>query len=605
MGVISVITLLLVLPGFANVIARAADTASDASGVTDSSELATSLDAMSIANQAESGDSETATTNAEKTATTTSTSSEASRSSEDNAASSATSSTASSQALKTRSMVTKAESTTPAGTLGTVKWWVTPATGSTTITTKWVLHLSGGDFQGTVGNLTSGSPWNDLASSITEVSIDGEITASAATKYDYLFAGLYAVSHIDHLENLNLKNVTSLNSMFSGDSLLSSVDMSQNDFSSVTSMNSLFYLDTHLGLAEDNVTVLTDAVKLNGKTFTSMTSMISMFYYCSRLTSVNFKDWDVSTVQSYVSMFMNCSRLTALDLSTWKMSPNAKLSSMFSGMSALRHLVLGENTLLTGSGLPTVSSTAPYNGTWVLQGTNQMYTSAELMAQYDGHTMAGDYYWATDAQVQVNYQDALGTAVHKSTVMYGADGGPYETTPLDIDGYQLVTTPSNTKGTYQSGKTIEVTYVYAALGPAFTETMTAFNFGNHKISNEEQIYDLTSKTGDLKIKNYGTAGWSLSAQLTKPFTGTTTGASLDATLLYQNAAGERATIGTTQPVQLIADTTSGSGEVNVSENWLSTGTEGLKLKVAGGTVPRQDTYTAEVSWSLTNGVENK
>lgn len=613
---------LVILVGTPVNLANAATDSSVSNAVTSSTSLSVaSTSAMSIANRADDSSDTTATSQALQTSSTDTPVAESENATDESAA--ATSSSSSTSSTKQATKASTDAAPIASGTLGTVKWSIDPETNPTGTGNAYnVLHLGAGNFGSalTAYQAKGNSPWAAYNEKTMAIVVDGTITANAGTSYSYLFSGLASVSSITGLEKMSFTGVTNLDSMFWGDGALATIsDLSNADFSSVTSMNGTFNgcspLQT-LNVSNWDVSHVTnmDTLFYNcGKLTTldvsrwnvsNVTSMATTFGNCSSLAALDVSRWNVGNVASFRSVFLNCSGISSLDLASWQMKSGAATGSMLMNMSALRHLKLGTGTVITGAGLPTVSSTSPYNGKWVLQGTNQMYTSTELMAQYTGGTMAGDYYWASDATVTVKYVDESGTELHDSTMMYGAPGGSYTTTPLEIDGYQVVTTPTNATGTYQSGTSITVTYVYSPQGAAFSGLLTTFDFGKHPISSVTETYGLASKTGDLKIKSPGSTGWTLSAKLETPFKGKNTGTILNATLLYQDAAGVQTTIGTDQPAQLMTSTGTTNQEINVSGNWLN-GTEGLKLKVPAGAVMYQDSYTGTVTWNLTNGVDNK
>ena len=71
------------------------------------------------------------------------------------------------------------------------------------------------------------------------------------------------------------------------------------------------------------------------------TSCANMFAHCSKITSIDFSNLDVSGVTSMSSMFFGCSGLTSLDLSSWNTSKVTDMSSMFAKCSKLANLDVG------------------------------------------------------------------------------------------------------------------------------------------------------------------------------------------------------------------------------------------------------------------------
>lgn len=586
LATVAIVASMLILPG-AKIKAFAETTATTEATNAESVAATSSANSISESNAIAQPFTDETSSDTEKTsASMTDETSESVNESSSSSQTSTSSSTKSAKKLQTRAVAADDASVTAekTGVLGTVHWSLENG----------VLTLSGGSFENSLQAYNNVSPWTDIKDQVKSINISGKITADYGADYSYLFALFGALQSVKNMNNLDLSNVTNVFMMFWLDNALTSIDVSDAQVGNVTNMGGMF----------STCGSLTSLDVSNWDT-SSVINFDNLFFNCTKLVNPNVSNWDVSRGTSFKGMFSYNKGLTSLDISGWHMSSSAVLTGMLTSTSNLSHLKLGTNTRLATVGLPEVPSTGTnYNGTWMTPQGNTTYTSTQLMANYDGSTMAGDYYWASDAMGIVRYVDVDGNPVADNTMIYGVVGGSYTTTPLEVSGYQLISTPDNAKGTYQAGKTVEVTYIYAPLGPTFTSVLTDFDFGLRKISSEDQTYSLNAKTGDLKVQSYGSKGWSLSAQLTKPFTGVDTGAVLNATLLYQDAAGQQTAIGTSQPAQLITNSTTGSNEVNVSSNWLPNSTEGLKLKVPGNAVPRLDNYEAEVTWGLTDGVSN-
>jgi surface protein len=63
-----------------------------------------------------------------------------------------------------------------------------------------------------------------------------------------------------------------------------------------------------------------------------------MFDNCSSLTTLDVSNWDTSSVTTMSDMFRGCSSLTTLDVSNWNVSKVTNMSSMFYGCSLLTTL---------------------------------------------------------------------------------------------------------------------------------------------------------------------------------------------------------------------------------------------------------------------------
>ena len=126
----------------------------------------------------------------------------------------------------------------------------------------------------------------------------------------------------------------SAESMFSGCSSLTSLDLSGFDTQNVTDMSSMF----------DNCSSLT-SLDLSGLNTKNVTRMYGMFGYCSSLTSLDLSGFDTQNVKDMSWMFSNCKSLTSLDLSGLNMQSVKDMSAMFSYCGNLTSLDLsGLNT---------------------------------------------------------------------------------------------------------------------------------------------------------------------------------------------------------------------------------------------------------------------
>ena len=160
---------------------------------------------------------------------------------------------------------------------------------------------------------------------------DGGVTANVDSNRLFSYIG-YSVADgtevkIEGLENLDTSNVTSMNSMFSGCSRLTSLDVSKLDTSKVTGMSLMF----------DGCSKLTslDVSKLDTS---NVTGMNYMFGGCSGLTSLDVSKLDTSNVTSMSWMFSGCRGLTSLDVSKFNTSKVTDMTSMFYSCSKLTSL---------------------------------------------------------------------------------------------------------------------------------------------------------------------------------------------------------------------------------------------------------------------------
>jgi len=170
----------------------------------------------------------------------------------------------------------------------------------------------------------------------------------------------------------------------------------------VLSLNSLFA----------NLAGITTIEGLNYFDTRDVTQMWEMFSGASGLTSLDLSSWDTSNVETMSNMFSNMNSLIDLDLSGWDTRNVTSMSYMFWGTTSLRQLTLGTRFEFFeddwgNAGLPAVPNNATYTGYWqnVGDGTTTnpqgrfVFTSAELMANYNGATMADTWVWQRRSQV--------------------------------------------------------------------------------------------------------------------------------------------------------------------------------------------------------------
>ena len=130
-------------------------------------------------------------------------------------------------------------------------------------------------------------------------------------------------------KNVDIGNVTNMDSMFYGCSSLTSLDLSTWHTSNVTCMNYMFY----------NCSSLT-SLDVSKFDTSNVTYMVYMFYGCSSLTSLDVSKFDTSKVTDMHGMFYNCSALTSLDVSKFDTSKVTDMPNMFNSCRKLTFLDL-------------------------------------------------------------------------------------------------------------------------------------------------------------------------------------------------------------------------------------------------------------------------
>ena len=186
------------------------------------------------------------------------------------------------------------------------------------------------------------------------------LDTSAVTEMSSMFSGCSLLASLD-LSCFDTRSLaddkyrSSMSSMFSGCASLQAVDLSSFDTSSVTDMSSVFNgcesLET-LDLSSFDTSKVTNMsnmfqgcsslVSLDLSSFdtSKVRSMCYMFSDCKRLKSVNLSSFDTKNVACFGSMFRDCSALESLDLSNFNTSHavGSALSGMFGGCSSLKSL---------------------------------------------------------------------------------------------------------------------------------------------------------------------------------------------------------------------------------------------------------------------------
>ena len=167
------------------------------------------------------------------------------------------------------------------------------------------------------------------------------------------FNNYRALKQIEGLENLNTSEVKNMSGMFSGCSVLTSLDVSHFSTQNVTNMSGMFSgcsVLTSLDLKHFNTQNVTDMGPMfsNCKALTSLdvshfntqnvTDMGHMFWGCSGLPSLDVSHFNTQNVTNMSGMFNGCSGLTSLDVSHFNTQNVTNISGMFVDCSGLTSL---------------------------------------------------------------------------------------------------------------------------------------------------------------------------------------------------------------------------------------------------------------------------
>jgi surface protein len=293
------------------------------------------------------------------------------------------------------------------------------------------------------------SPWYEHSSKIFSITFTDTITTGDCLSG--LFNGLYYVTEINGLSNLNTSGVKNMSGMFSDTRALESLNFTGFVTSSVENMSRMFCntysLVDIVGLSSFNTSNVTNMSAMfqaaNGLTTLDLFSfntrevkdMSSMFHSTSNLINLNISSFETDNVIDMSSMFLGARYLKSLDLSSFNTAIVTDMSTMFNGMSDLESLDLSNlfntSSVTNMSGmfrgttklkhlklssdfnffdgingtpsLPPVTQ-SPFTGwqnvgagTVSIPNGSYFFTSAQLMAQYDPITnpdMADTWVWA-------------------------------------------------------------------------------------------------------------------------------------------------------------------------------------------------------------------
>lgn len=230
------------------------------------------------------------------------------------------------------------------------------------------------------------------------------------------FENLRNVQTIEGMEYLDTSQVTNMERMFTQMRNLREIDVSHFDTRNVTNMNSLFYRMESLvkldlsSFDTSNVTDMTwmfgfmgnlQELDISHFDTQNVLEMNNMFSYMRNLVELDVTHFDTRNVTRMDYMFFDNRSLRELDLSSFDTGNVTTMHWMFS-QTALEQLTLGEAfSFHSNASLPGLSETATHHANWqnIGQGTATkpegefIFTSAALMANYDGRTMADTWVW--------------------------------------------------------------------------------------------------------------------------------------------------------------------------------------------------------------------
>ncbi len=171
-----------------------------------------------------------------------------------------------------------------------------------------------------------------------------------------LFSGFINLIEYSGFSNVDTSNVTNMSSMFSGNILISNLDLSSFNTSKVTSVENLFSGATNLAeinLSNWNLSSLSNQsgprIFNDARNILSinMTNFVfpqnSSFFFSNGLTKLNniiLDNVDTSNTTNMNSMFSGCSSITTLDLSDFDTENLESISNIFGFINGLQKLDL-------------------------------------------------------------------------------------------------------------------------------------------------------------------------------------------------------------------------------------------------------------------------
>lgn len=239
-------------------------------------------------------------------------------------------------------------------------------------------------------NVNNMSGMFDRAEKLTHLDVSN-FNTEKVNNMAYMFMEMPALTQLD-LSNFDTANVTNMYAMFDADSSLENLDVSHFNTEKATNMSYMFYHMTKL-----------KELDLSSFNTANVTTMLQMFDGDTDLSKLNFSsDFDTQKVTNMQSMFRGMSAIESLDLSSFTISSTTETTSMLSEVSKLKVMKLGNATQLNDTmALSNIIASGTYSGKWQNVGTGTLsqpagehvWTSSELMTNYEAPTMADTYVW--------------------------------------------------------------------------------------------------------------------------------------------------------------------------------------------------------------------
>lgn len=219
----------------------------------------------------------------------------------------------------------------------------------------------------------------------------------------YLFYEGARVNYLSEILSL-CKNVTDTSFMFTrwiNSSLPSSLDLSNFDTSSVTTMNNMFNSASQISELNLSNWDLTNVLNISGM-FAGMSNIVSLdvsswkntakimnmnntFASMLRINNINLGNFDTSSVTNMSSMFSNCPQLIKADISSFTSEKLTNNSYMFGNCAKLTTLIINNSSLFK------MTNANMFQDTPIASGTGYVYVPDNMVETYKSATNWSTY----------------------------------------------------------------------------------------------------------------------------------------------------------------------------------------------------------------------
>ena len=318
----------------------------------------------------------------------------------------------------------------------------------------------------TASSTTNVPGWQStVRNSMTTVVFEPSFAAFTPLSLRGWFYQCSKLTSVQGISNLNTSATTNMAYMFSGCSILESIDLSSLNTASVTLMDHLFYNCPKLA-----------TINLNGFNTAAVTNMHSMFESCTVLSSLDISTFNTEKVTDMQYMFYGCKALTSLDLSHFNTSAVTNMYQMFYNCTALQNLDL--STFNTGA--VTNMYQMFYNCT-ALQSVNLSgWTNTKL-------TNTSQMFYKCEALTSLNLTNFNTAAVQNMSYMFA---GCKALTLLNLSSFD-------------TGNVTNLGYMFQNC--QLLGSLDLSNFNTAKVTNMQNMFDGCNALSTLNVSNFNTA----------------------------------------------------------------------------------------------------